>query len=78
MLLERGEENIITRLTPAQAVAKIMKQILIPENEAGVIKTFDLVDKMLKDTNLWRLACNISVEAATKAFNAMHGGNYED
>lgn len=76
--LERGEENIITRLTPAQAVAKIMKQILIPENEAGVIKTFDLVDKMLKDTNLWRLACNISVEAATKAFNAMHGGNYED
>ena len=76
--LERGKENVITKLSPKDAVSMVMKQVFIPNDAQSVIKTFDMVDRMLNDTNLWRLACNISLEAAEKAYNAMHGGIYED
>ncbi len=73
--LERGKENIITPVAPSDIVSLVMKQILIPNDANGVIKTFDMVDKMLNNTKLWRLACNISYDAAEKAYSAMHGGN---
>lgn len=76
--LERGEENSIEKIDISQAATMIMKQILIPSDAQGVIKTFDLVDKMLRSTNVWRLKCNISMEAAELSYKAMHGGIYED
>ena len=76
--LERGEENSIEKLDISEAASKIMKQILIPKDAEGVIKTFDLVDQMLRATNLWKLKCNISMEAAQLSYKTMHGGIYED
>lgn len=76
--LERAENNSIEKLDISVAASMIMKQILIPKDAQGVIKTFDLVDKMLKSTNVWKLKCNISMEAAELSYSAMHGGVYED
>lgn len=76
--LERGEKNSICPLDISEAATLIMKQILIPKDSDGVIKTFDLVDKMLKSTNIWRLKCNMSIEAAELSYKAMHGGIYEN
>lgn len=76
--LERGEKNEIAALSPSDSVSLIMKQILIPNDSFGVIKTFDLVDKMLKNVALWRLKCNISLEAAVIAYEKMCGGNNEN
>ena len=70
--LERAQENAITKLDPSDAANLIMKQILIPNDAEGVIKTFDMVDKMLRTTNLWKLGCNISVEAAVLSYTTMH------
>lgn len=76
--LERAQENTIIRITPTDAASPLMKQILIPKDAQGVIKTFELVDKMLNCTKLWRLGCNISVEAGKIAYEAMSGGNNEN
>lgn len=76
--LERGEKNSICPLDISNAASLIMKQILIPKDTEGVIKTFDLVDKMLKSTNTWHLKCNMAIEAAELSYKTMHGGNYED
>lgn len=76
--LERAKENKIVKITPMEASPLVMKQILIPNDAEGVIKTFEMVDKMLSITNLWRLGCNISQEAAIKAYMAMHGGYNEN
>lgn len=70
--LERAQENRITPLEPIETVNLIMKQILVPNDEEGVIKTFDLVDKMLSTVKLWKLGCNISVEAAVLSYTTMH------
>ncbi len=76
--LERGEVNSIEKLDLSESATKIMKQILIPKDAEGVIKTFDLVDKMLRSTTSWKLKCNISIEAAELSYKAMHGGIYEN
>lgn len=72
--LERAEQNWIKELPLDVAASRIMKQILIPKDAMGVMNTFELVDKMLKTVDCWALGCNISVEAAEIAYNAMSGG----
>ena len=76
--LERAAENKIDRIPLDEAASLIMKQILIPKDAMGAIKTFELIDKMINTVNCWRLGCNISIEAAEIAHRAMSGGKNED
>lgn len=76
--LHRGLENKIRPFTPNEASPLIIKQVFLPKDSFGVIRTFDMVDKMLNITKLWKLECNISLEAAEVAYNAMVGGKYEN
>lgn len=76
--LHRGEKNKIYPFTPGEASSLVIKQVFLPKDALGVIRTFDMVDKMLNITKLWKLECNISLEAAEVAYNAMVGGIYEN
>lgn len=76
--LQRAEKNFITDISKQEAATLIMKQILIPNDPLAVSKTFELVDRMINKTKLYRLGCNISIEAAEIAYNAMCGGKNED
>ena len=76
--LERATENRIDKIPLDEAASLIMKQILIPKDAIGAIKTFELVDKMINTVGCWRLGCNISVEAAEIAYKAMSGGKNEN
>lgn len=76
--IERGEENKIEKMPLSDTATLIIKQILIPDNSFEVIKTFELVDKMLKSIASWKLKCNVSLEAAMIAYNAMNGGKNEN
>lgn len=76
--IERATENHIEKMDSQEAASRIMKQILIPKDSLGVIKTFELLDLMLKKVNTWLLGCNISIEAAEIAYKAMSGGNNEN
>ena len=76
--LERATENRIDKLSLDVAASRIMKQILIPKDAMGAINTLELVDKMLNTVDCWVLGCNVSVEAAEIAYNAMSGGQNEN
>ena len=69
--LERGEENSIDPISPSDSSGRMLRQILMPSEPQGAIKTLELVDRMLKDVPLWLLKCNISEESAILAFNTM-------
>jgi hypothetical protein len=69
--LERGEENSIEPISPSDSSGRMLRQILMPSEPQGAIKTLELVDRMLKDVPLWLLKCNISEESAILAFNTM-------
>ena len=76
--IERSQDNWIKRLDTQSSADRIMKQILIPSDALGAIKTFELIDKMLYTVDCWLLGCNISIEAAQLAYNTMSGGKDEN
>ena len=76
--VERALENRIEIMPSQEAASRIMNQILIPKDALGAINTLEMVDKMLNTVNCWVLGCNISIEAAEIAYNAMSGGQNEN
>lgn len=69
--LERGAENSIERISASDSSSRLLRQILMPNDAQGAIKTLEIVDRMLNGTPLWLLKCNISEESAILAYNTM-------
>lgn len=73
-LLERAQQNSITRLSTAQALHGIMEQTIRPANAADMEKLLRLLDGFFRTVPIYRLGCNISRQAVVTAYTAMHGG----
>lgn len=75
--LEQAKENSINRLSPSEASARVLGQILFPSDEANAGKTLELADKLITETPCWLLRCDISETAVKTSFEAMTGKEYE-
>lgn len=71
--LERGRENRIRRMEPAEAVGRLFHQLLLPDEEAQFGPYMDLLDRMLTMTDFYLLECNMEPEAAMTACRGMKG-----
>jgi hypothetical protein len=70
-ILERGRENRIERITPAQALPMLLHQSHCPL-APGKQETFEkLVARLAQITPLWRMECNMDPEAAVVSHKAM-------
>ena len=72
-LIQRGTENAVFRIDPAQQLDAFMQQILIPTEPAAAERTLELLDSLLSECRVWVIQCNISQEAAIVAYNAIMG-----
>lgn len=72
-ILIRFEKNIINPITPSQAYATLMQQTYRPADNMAMIKTLSLIDKLSSSASLWMLGCNMEIEAAKIAYEAMRG-----
>lgn len=73
--LERGEENRIERLTPAQAIPRLFHQVLMPKEPERMERFLALVEEMLDSTPCWLLHCDMTPEAAETARRGLLGGD---
>ena len=73
VFLERGEENTIHPLSPADAALPVMNQILLESEPETVDATLSLADRMLSTVKLYRLACTPDVGSALVAKNGIFG-----
>lgn len=73
VFLERGSENTITPLSPADAALPVMNQILLESEPETVEATLALADKMLSTVKLYRLACTPEVGSAIVAKAGVFG-----
>ena len=63
--LKRGEANVAKQIEPSDAVVRFMSQIYLPKKSAmALTKTMMLADKLIKNTRLVELECNMQPEAA--------------
>ena len=72
-ILERSAENHIERITKNEAYAMLLQQTYRPQNPVQMAKTLQLIDRMAKVTELYRLGCNMDISAAETAYNGMKG-----
>lgn len=70
-LLSRSETNQIAPITPREAWPILMQQTYRPENPASLAQTLALVDTLSQSVKLWKLGCNMSLDAAETSFMAM-------
>ena len=72
-VLERGEENEITRIPSRDALQMLFQQSSRPMNRALMPKYMELVDRLANSVEFYRLKCNMDPEAAKVSFEGMSG-----
>ena len=72
-ILTRAEENHIVKISKSQAYPMLLQQVYRPQNQERMQKTLALIDNMAETVELYRLGCNMNLEAAEIAYNEMKG-----
>ena len=72
--LNRGKENVIQPIVPEQGIGVLRHQAHTPVEQALHQKVYELVDALSKKVPLWRMECNMDLDAARVSFEAMSGG----
>ena len=72
-ILNRGQENTISRISKAQAYPMLMQQVYRPQDGVQLAKVLKLIDRLTQNTGLYSLHCNMEPEAARVAYEGMKG-----
>ena len=70
-VLERGIENRIEWITKREAYPMLLQQVYRPYDRAAMAKTLELIDRLADSVDLWKMQCNMDIEAAEIAYSAM-------
>lgn len=70
-ILERGRENSISQIETKDAIFPILNQTIRPKEKEKMDVLLKLLDKCLGKTKVFKLYCNMDVEAAKIAYEAM-------
>lgn len=73
VILQRGEKNVIERVAPETVLGLLFNQIYRPSDPAAYFATIDLVGEMLASCPVYKLYCNMDIEAAEVAEAALRG-----
>lgn len=71
VILERGRENEIVPISASAAMPMLLQQSYRPANPMALSKLLGLLDRITKNTGLYRLRCNMDPEAAQVAYDGM-------
>lgn len=72
-ILTRGESNSIVPVSKPEAYTMLLQQVYRPNDPVQMAKTLKLLDRMAENVGLYKLACNMDIEAAKVAYNGMKG-----
>ncbi|MBQ7321948.1 MAG: hypothetical protein IJW99_07605 [Clostridia bacterium] len=70
-VLERAVTNTIRRVDKMSIYPLLLQQTHRPKSGADMTKTLTLVDRLTASVGLYRLGCNMDIEAARVAFEGM-------
>lgn len=71
-LLERGEHNEIKPYSGARAVYELLQQTVRPPAADGRTKVLELLNDLMGKVPVWKLKCNMDLEAARVSHDAMY------
>ncbi len=71
-ILTRAETNSIVPVTKSEAYPMLLQQAYRPNDVFALQKTLGLIDKMAEKVGLYRLGCNMDIEAVKVAYDGMN------
>ena len=69
--LQRGTENQIEQITPAQMLPTLLQQTFRPETAMGTLQILSMLDALSQSVKFYSLHCNMQPEAARVAYEGM-------
>ena len=69
--IERSETNFVEKVEKAQVIDRIFNQVYMPKDPVAVMKTMELIDRLLSCCDLWIIHCNMEKEAAKVAYETI-------
>ncbi len=60
----RSDRNETVAISPADAVERLLSQIIIPSGSENILKLTELLDQTVKNCRLWEIRCNTEIESA--------------
>ncbi len=69
--INRSEENEVIPCTGRDVLEQLMSQIFIPQNGIRLLKTLDLLDRLIKSTDIYSIKCNMDISAAETAYEGI-------
>mgnify|MGYP003455959333 CR=1 FL=1 len=72
--LSRGENNEIERVEGSTVTMDFINQTVRPTNKNYMLEFMGILDKVLTEVPIYRLKCNMSLEAVETSYNAMSKG----
>lgn len=70
-ILSQGKENEIHKVSTIEALPIMLQQTFMPGDAESTNKILGLLEPMLKNINIYKMSCNMDIEAAKMAYNTM-------
>ena len=70
--LERAVENSIEPVSAREVYPLIVQQTYRPADAKALLRTMTLIDRLISETQLYRLHCNMNPDAAVVSYNGMN------
>lgn len=71
----QAKENRIEKCETSEMLLTVLNQTIRPDNIEQMDKLLGLVEKLLNNIKLYKLGCDISLEAAQLSYNTMKNGD---
>lgn len=74
-ILQRGEKNSAVTVKTGEVFKQILEATVVPSDRKNMAKLLELLDRFFTAVPLFRLTCNMDIEAAQTAFEAAEKQN---
>lgn len=75
-MIERAENNEIYPFSGAEAIRQILAQVNRSRSREHSVRLLYLLDKLMTTVPIWKLKCNMDIEAAVLSYEAMSGEKF--
>lgn len=67
--IERAEKNSCEEMTKSEAADLLFNQVYMPKDPQAAINTLQLINRLISCCRLWKIKCNMDIDAAQTAYN---------
>lgn len=69
--IERSKTNYVEKVDKKAVVDRVFKQVYMPKDPQSMMKTMQLIDRLVTCCDLWIIHCNMEDDAAKVAYGAI-------